>query len=319
MVHLIAKASDKPEVPAPCDGVATAVLTEEQNLGVADDAPVTMCCWAPTVLTPEQKQSMQRYLALVSEARNHEATQKTLEAAKTFSSLAIQSSKQVLETARVYGKHALVGMQSFGKQLNVADVGCCTMHPGHRLVPQDCQAGENQHCPRQQMQEQQEQGDGVQLCVEPERVLDHIPEDELACMASAAHAESRACCLQFQVSSLWMPQAEIVAPREKQQSAEAQSLAPTSREVGSTSQEVGSTTAWRFDAGDGLHMDVRSQPDIEASRTGMYLLPGEEFQVSQELKGRGGVLYLRLADGRGWVFESKPGVGAMCFRGSRKA
>lgn len=66
-------------------------------------------------------------------------------------------------------------------------------------------------------------------------------------------------------------------------------------------------------------MDIRATPDVGAVRTGKQLLCGEEFQVSQELHGQDGVLYLQLADGRGWVFDSKPGVGRMCFRTSVKA
>lgn len=69
---------------------------------------------------------------------------------------------------------------------------------------------------------------------------------------------------------------------------------------------------WRYDAGDGLHADPRAAPAVAASRTGHHVFPGEEFEVVHEFLGEDGVLYLELADGRGWLFEAKPGVGKMC-------
>mmetsp|Transcript_12533 Transcript_12533/g.35947 ORF Transcript_12533/g.35947 Transcript_12533/m.35947 type:complete len:361 (-) Transcript_12533:385-1467(-) len=77
-------------------------------------------------------------------------------------------------------------------------------------------------------------------------------------------------------------------------------------------QEEEST--WAFDAGDGKHIDVRSHPDLGAPRTGAKVGPGERFRVSCELRGTDGVLYLQLADGRGWLFDHKPGFGQMCTR-----
>lgn len=71
---------------------------------------------------------------------------------------------------------------------------------------------------------------------------------------------------------------------------------------------------WRYESRDGLHIDIRTAPDFGAARTGHGLLPGEEFGVVQEYRGSDGVLFLHLEDNRGWVFESKPGVGTMCRR-----
>lgn len=72
---------------------------------------------------------------------------------------------------------------------------------------------------------------------------------------------------------------------------------------------------WRFDAGDGLHVDIRTTPDINGPRSGKWINPGEVFEVSRELQeSRDGVVYLQLADGRGWIFDRKPGVGFMCRR-----
>uniref|UniRef100_A0A7S1LXS8 Uncharacterized protein n=1 Tax=Alexandrium catenella TaxID=2925 RepID=A0A7S1LXS8_ALECA len=71
---------------------------------------------------------------------------------------------------------------------------------------------------------------------------------------------------------------------------------------------------WRYEPEDGLHVDVRSAPDVGAQRTGGFLRAGEVFQVSEEREGAEGVLYLRLADGDGWVFDRKPGIGPLCAR-----
>lgn len=61
-------------------------------------------------------------------------------------------------------------------------------------------------------------------------------------------------------------------------------------------------------------INIRANPDVNGRRTEEELQPGEIFNVSEELRGDDGVLYLRLADGRGWVFDKKPGVGIMCVR-----
>merc|ERR1712032_1726358 len=47
---------------------------------------------------------------------------------------------------------------------------------------------------------------------------------------------------------------------------------------------------------------------------GATLAFGEQFLVSQEVRGADGVTFLRLSDGRGWAFDRKPGVGMMCTK-----
>mmetsp|Transcript_45182 Transcript_45182/g.127903 ORF Transcript_45182/g.127903 Transcript_45182/m.127903 type:complete len:375 (+) Transcript_45182:79-1203(+) len=85
-----------------------------------------------------------------------------------------------------------------------------------------------------------------------------------------------------------------------------------------TNEASEAPSLWRFDAGDGLHMDIRTTADVGAARTGHYVLPGQDFRVAQEVVGDDGIRYLELADGRGWLFESKPGVGTMCVRSKQK-
>jgi len=59
---------------------------------------------------------------------------------------------------------------------------------------------------------------------------------------------------------------------------------------------------------------LRAVPELEGARTGDTLQPGAVFAVSEELRGADGTLFLRLADGRGWAFEGKPGEGTVCMR-----
>mmetsp|Transcript_72306 Transcript_72306/g.182335 ORF Transcript_72306/g.182335 Transcript_72306/m.182335 type:complete len:476 (+) Transcript_72306:72-1499(+) len=75
-----------------------------------------------------------------------------------------------------------------------------------------------------------------------------------------------------------------------------------------------SSPLWRYDAGDGHHIDVRAQPKIDGPRVKKRLESGDIFCVSEERPGAEGVTFLQLADGRGWLFDRKPGVGVMCKR-----
>merc|ERR1719401_174843 len=67
------------------------------------------------------------------------------------------------------------------------------------------------------------------------------------------------------------------------------------------------TTEWRFDAGDGDPLMLRAVPLLDGPRNPTVLEPGEVFAVVQEKPGDDGVLFLQLADGRGWAFDHKPG------------
>lgn len=59
---------------------------------------------------------------------------------------------------------------------------------------------------------------------------------------------------------------------------------------------------------------IRTAPAFDAPRTQHKLKMGDVVMVSDEKPGNDGVLFLELADGRGWVFDMKPGVGAMCVK-----
>lgn len=79
-------------------------------------------------------------------------------------------------------------------------------------------------------------------------------------------------------------------------------------------------TAWRCEPFDGHAMSILSGPELNAARTGHVLDHGEDFLVCEERLGvEGGstgaaLTHLRLADGRGWVFDRFPSQGVMCVR-----
>jgi len=50
-------------------------------------------------------------------------------------------------------------------------------------------------------------------------------------------------------------------------------------------------------------IDIRCDPHVDGRRTGVILPRGAVFAVSESIMGYDGRVYLRLADGRGWVFD----------------
>lgn len=73
--------------------------------------------------------------------------------------------------------------------------------------------------------------------------------------------------------------------------------------------EASEPLRWRYIAPDGQErLAIRAYPGIDAPTTGGSLGSGEVFTVNQETPGDNGVLFLRLADGRGWVFNRKSGL-----------
>lgn len=70
---------------------------------------------------------------------------------------------------------------------------------------------------------------------------------------------------------------------------------------------------WIYQPVNGLPLDIRSEPIMDGPRASSKLRAEETFRVSEVVDGADGILYLKLADGRGWVFNMKPGVGNMCW------
>lgn len=69
---------------------------------------------------------------------------------------------------------------------------------------------------------------------------------------------------------------------------------------------------WLYNPPSFRDVAIRATPSIEGPRTALTMRPGQRFMVSEELVGEDGILYLKLADGTGWMFQSKPGSGTLC-------
>eukprot|EP00930_Biecheleria_cincta_P055085 TRINITY_DN41453_c0_g1_i1.p1 TRINITY_DN41453_c0_g1~~TRINITY_DN41453_c0_g1_i1.p1 ORF type:complete len:810 (-),score=184.70 TRINITY_DN41453_c0_g1_i1:24-2453(-) len=66
---------------------------------------------------------------------------------------------------------------------------------------------------------------------------------------------------------------------------------------------------WRYVAPERQEtLQLRAEPAVDCQLSGSTLQPGEVFRVSEELPGKSGVLFLRLADGRGWAFDRMSGL-----------
>ncbi|CAK0865741.1 unnamed protein product, partial [Prorocentrum cordatum] len=62
---------------------------------------------------------------------------------------------------------------------------------------------------------------------------------------------------------------------------------------------------WMYAPANGKPMGIRGEPHVWGARTGGSLSPGQTFRVSEIRAGDSGVLFLRLSDGQGWVFDEK--------------
>ena len=71
---------------------------------------------------------------------------------------------------------------------------------------------------------------------------------------------------------------------------------------------------WEYRPQNFLGVRARSEPRLDAERIGRVFCPGELFRVNRIERGSDGIVFLGLADEPGWLFDCKPGVGAMCRR-----
>jgi len=75
-----------------------------------------------------------------------------------------------------------------------------------------------------------------------------------------------------------------------------------------------SPRVWKYSPANGLSADTRLTPEIDGMRSSYPLHPGDLFRVVEERLGLDGVLFLRVEDNKGWMFDHKPGRGVMCIR-----
>lgn len=71
--------------------------------------------------------------------------------------------------------------------------------------------------------------------------------------------------------------------------------------------------SWRYEPWNNKVIAIRRAPSLDSEFTDHVLHPNEAFKVQEERPGPDGILFLHLADGRGWVFDKKP-EGVMCVR-----
>mmetsp|Transcript_61382 Transcript_61382/g.100363 ORF Transcript_61382/g.100363 Transcript_61382/m.100363 type:complete len:576 (-) Transcript_61382:108-1835(-) len=76
---------------------------------------------------------------------------------------------------------------------------------------------------------------------------------------------------------------------------------------------------WRFQPRQRGALVLRVRPGLDSPRSNQKLYPGDSFVVSEQRKGPSDLVFLKLADGRGWAFNRSPDVGTLCVpRPARK-
>eukprot|EP00405_Crypthecodinium_cohnii_P048063 CAMPEP_0206568654 /NCGR_PEP_ID=MMETSP0325_2-20121206/25958_1 /ASSEMBLY_ACC=CAM_ASM_000347 /TAXON_ID=2866 /ORGANISM="Crypthecodinium cohnii, Strain Seligo" /LENGTH=227 /DNA_ID=CAMNT_0054072067 /DNA_START=178 /DNA_END=857 /DNA_ORIENTATION=- len=79
-------------------------------------------------------------------------------------------------------------------------------------------------------------------------------------------------------------------------------------------------TTWVYKPFNDKVIDIRRRATLSVDKeekAGFRMAPDEVFEVSEEVKATEEgeeVLFLKLADGRGWVFDKRPRKGMMCIR-----
>lgn len=72
-------------------------------------------------------------------------------------------------------------------------------------------------------------------------------------------------------------------------------------------------TTWVYKPENGKPFIIRDSPSIDrpSDRNATLLPPGQVLRICEEMPGQQGIVFLRLADGRGWVFDRLPDKGTM--------
>lgn len=69
-----------------------------------------------------------------------------------------------------------------------------------------------------------------------------------------------------------------------------------------TPTKMPQTGLWTFEV-TGKKLGIRAAPDVDKSSSKGHLGTGEIFKVTEQVPGKDGRTYLRLADGRGWAYD----------------
>ncbi|CAK0857093.1 unnamed protein product [Prorocentrum cordatum] len=74
---------------------------------------------------------------------------------------------------------------------------------------------------------------------------------------------------------------------------------------------------WTYEPENGKPISIRKGPELNGAKTSFLMYPNEMFRVEEVEAGEGddvGVLFLKLADGRGWLLDRHPEQGQLCRR-----
>lgn len=91
---------------------------------------------------------------------------------------------------------------------------------------------------------------------------------------------------------------------------------PDGAELSEQPQSFRRLQLWIYTPPEMKPMDVREEPSFAARRVGVQLQPGTVFFVNETKESEEGVTFLRIQDGRGWVFDRlTPQMTATAARG----
>jgi len=77
---------------------------------------------------------------------------------------------------------------------------------------------------------------------------------------------------------------------------------------------------WVYQPPNGAQIAIRKYPEIDGEKTTYLVSPEETFEVDEVVVGEASrgippiVLFLKLSDGRGWLFNKHPEIGGLCSR-----
>lgn len=257
-------------------------------------------CWAPTAASANE---LAKHLSeMVKEASGqdvHELSEKLVGATKSYSFSAMAAAQEALQKASEYGVNALEVSKVYGEK---------AVEYGEKVLSsrKPASAGAAPQLPQEP---------SSKVCAPPPRTTPYDSEEGFEdALLGTKGLPTLLGSQELAPSSSppYQPQCREAHAKPR----EAPKLPPhlRSAEVAPKLPPHLAVKTWRFDAGDGVHIDIRASPDLDGERTGKFVNPGETFEVSRELRDADGVTFLQLADGRGWLFDRKPGVGVMCAR-----
>lgn len=136
----------------------------------------------------------------------------------------------------------------------------------------------------------------------PEPSMPEVPQwsPKVTSVGDMMHARPAPPALDTPISTI-VPRQQLPAPVLVAPVSVAQSHSQPARMQLQLGTPVRSSALFRVAYQGGVAL--RQGPFFDGGRTGAMLVHNEIFQVSEEVQGSDGRLYMRLADGRGWAFD----------------